>query len=347
MLSIFYTKNQKMKNQIFTALLCSVLFAVSCKKNNSESPADLSEVFVAGTETDNVSGKEIATVWKNGVISTQITSNNHTYARAVCAVGSDVYTTGYEYDVVWKWKVWKNGAVLYTINDGEPTDAHAIAVSGSDVYTAGHFYSPGTLKHYAVAFKNDQLLYMLTDGNQQAEATGIAVSGNDVYITGYYGNETKLWKNGVLVPLNNASGYRGTAVTIKGSDIYVLGNGQSFPLKIRVWKNGVSTDIASGSGDALGKSIAVADNNDVYIAGQELLNGKWAARLWENGTATTLNDGTKFAYANAVTVKGNDVYVAGIEKDANNTLEYARVWKNGAAAFSNTSRSKAFGIFVK
>ena len=114
-----------------------------------------------------------------------------------------------------------------------------------------------------------------------------------------------------------------------------------------MWKNGIPTDIASGSGDAWGKSIAVADNNDVYIAGQEILNGKWAARLWKNGTATTLNDGTKFAFANAVTVKGNDVYVAGIERDANNILEYVRVWKNGTAVFSNTSRSKAFGIFVK
>jgi hypothetical protein len=336
-----------MKNQIISALLCSVLFAVSCKKNNSESPADLSEVFVAGTITDTTSGKEISTVWKNGVISTQATSNNHTYARAVCAVGSDVYTTGYEYDVVWKWKVWKNGAVLYTINDGEPTDAYAIAVSGGDVYTAGHFYSPVVNKHYAVACKNDQPLYMLTDGNQPGEATGIAVSGNDVYVAGYYGTETRLWKNGVMVPLNNASGYRGIAITIKGADVYVLGYSYSLPSKIRMWKNGVSTDITNGSNDAWGKSIAVADNNDVYIAGQEKLNGKWAARLWKNGTATTLNDGTKSAFANAVTVKGNDVYVAGIERDTNDALEYTRVWKNGTAVFSNTRRSKAFGIFIK
>lgn len=336
-----------MKNQILSALLCSALFAVSCKKDKTQPPVDLSEVFVAGTETDNVSGKETSTVWKNGVISTQATSTNHTYARAVYVDGSDVYTTGYENDGVWKWKVWKNGALLYTYFDGEPTDGSAIAIFGGDVYTAGHFYSPGVNKHYAVAFKNQQPLYILTDGNQQAEATGIAVSGNDVYITGYDGNETKLWKNGVLVPLNNASGYHGTALTIKGSDVYVLGNGQSFPLKIRMWKNGVSTDIASGSGDALGKSIAVSDNNDVYIAGHEILNGKWAARLWKNGTPSTLNDGTKHAYANAVTVKGNDVYVSGSERDANNSLEYARVWKNGTAVFTNTTRSKAFGIFVK
>lgn len=336
-----------MKNQIISALLCSALFAVSCKKNNTQPPADLSEVFVAGTETDNNSGKETSTVWKNGVISTQATSSNHTYARAVCVNGSDVYTTGYENDGVWKWKVWKNGSVLYTYFDGEPTDGHAIAVSGGDVYTAGHFFSPVAYKHYAVAFKNNQPLYLLTDGNQQAEATGIAVSGNDVYVAGYYGTETRLWKNGVMETLNNASGYLGVAVTIKGTDVYVLGYSYSLPLKIRMWKNGVPTDIASGSGDAWGKSIAVADNNDVYIAGYEVLNGKAAARLWKNGTATTLNDGTKYAFANAVTVKGSNVYVAGIERDANNNHEYTRVWKNGTAVFVNTNRSKAFGIFVK
>lgn len=335
-----------MKNQIITALLCSALFAVSCKKDKTPPPVDLSEVFVAGTETDNVSGKETSTVWKNGVINSQAISNNHAFAHSVFVDGNDVYTTGYENDGVWKWKVWKNGTVLYTYFDGEPTDGNAITVSGGDVYTAGHFYSPGVSKHYAVTFKNNQPT-ILTDGNQQAEALGIAVSGNDVYVAGYYGNEARLWKNGVIETLSNANGYRGIALTIKGADVYLLGYSQSLPLKIRVWKNGVPTDIASGSGDAWGKSIAVADNNDVYIAGYEILNGKAAARVWKNGTPTTLNDGTKFAFASAITVKGNDVYVAGSERDANNSLEYARVWKNGTVVFANTNRSKASGIFVK
>jgi hypothetical protein len=335
-----------MKIQILSVILSSTIFAVSCKKDKIHPQADLTEVFVAGTETDTASGREISTVWKNGVINSQAPSTNHTYARAVCVEGNDVYTTGYENDGVWKWKVWKNGTVLYSYFDGEPTDGNAIAVSGGDVYTAGHFYSPGVFKHYAVTFKNSQPL-ILTDGNQQAEALGIAVSGSEVFVTGYYGNEARLWKNGAIEVLNNASGFRGIAVTVKGTDVYVLGYSNSLPLKIRMWKNGVSTDIVSGSGDAWGKSIAVANNNDVYIAGYEVLNGKAAARVWKNGTPSTLNDGTKFAFANAVIVKENDVYVAGSERDANNSLEYARVWKNGTVVFANTSRSKAFGIFVK
>jgi hypothetical protein len=334
-----------MKNQIISAFLCIALFAVSCKKNKTEPPVDLSEVFVAGTEV--LSGRETSTVWKDGIINSQVTSNNITYARAVCVDGSDVYTTGYENDGVLKWKVWKNGATLYTYYDGGSTDGNAIAVSGADVYTAGHFFLPTGFIHYAVAFKNSQPLYILTDGNQQAEATGIAVSGSDVYVAGYYGNETRLWKNGMIETLNNASGYRGAAVTIKGSDVYVLGYSNSLPIKIRIWKNGVSTDIASGSGNAVGKSIAVSANNDVYIAGYEILNGKAAARLWKNGAASTLNDGTKHAFANAVSVKGNNVYVAGTERDANNSLEYARVWKNGTTTFVSATPSTAFGIFVK
>lgn len=335
-----------MKIQIILVILCSAILTASCKKDKTQPPADLTDVFVAGTETDNATGKETSTVWKNGVINSQGTSTNHTYARAVYVNGSDVYSTGYENDGMWKWKVWKNGTVLYTYFDGEPTDGNAITVSGGDVYTAGHFFTPGVYKHYAVMFKNQQP-YILTDGNQQAEALGIAVSGSDVYVAGYYGNEARLWKNGVIEMLNNASGYHGTALTIKGSDVYVLGYSQTLPLKLRVWKNGTPTDLTSGSGDAVAKSIAVADNNDVYVSGYEIMNGKATARLWKNGTPSTLNDGTKHAFANAVTVKGNDVYVAGSERDANNSLEYARVWKNGTAIFANTSRSKAFGIFVK
>ena len=338
-----------MKNQILSALLCSALFAVSCKKTNTQPPVDLSEVFVAGTETDNSTGKKTATVWKNGVINSQATSANHAYARSVFVDGSDVYTTGYQNESVgvWKWKVWKNGTVLYTYFDGEPTIGHAITVSGGDVYTAGHFYSPSVVKYYAVTFKNDQVVSILTDGSQQAEALGIAVSGSDVYVAGYDGNEARLWKNGAIVVLNNASGYHGTSLAVKGSDVYVIGTSQSHPIKIRMWKNGVPSDIVSGSDDALGQAIAVTDNNDVYIAGHEKLNGKWAARLWKNGTPATLNNGTNNAFANAVAVKGNDVYVAGTERDANDIFEYARVWKNGTVVFANTSRSDALGIFVK
>lgn len=333
-----------MKTQLLSVLFSSILLAASCKKEKNQPPTDLTDVFVAGT--DNTTGKNVSTVWKNGVINSQATSTNHAYAHSVFADGSDVYTTGFENDGVWKWKVWKNGTVLYTYFDGEPTDGNAIAVAGGDVYTAGHFYSPGLSKHYAVTFKNNQP-QILTDGNQQAEALGIAVAGSDVYVAGYYGTETRLWKNGTMETLAGASGYRGIAVTTKGSDVYVLGYSYSLPLKIRVWKNGVPTDIISGTGDAFGKSIAVSDNGDIYVAGYEVLNGKAAARLWKNGTPATLNDGTKNAFANAVAVKGNDVYVAGSERDANNSLEYARVWKNGTVVFANTSQSKAFGIFVK
>jgi hypothetical protein len=344
---IFYLKKTKMKIQILSALVCSAIFALSCKKDKTQPTATLADVFVAGTEADNNTGKDISTVWQNGVINSQATSTNQTYARAVCVDGSDVYTTGYENDGVWKWKVWKNGDVLYTFSEGEPTDGNAIAVAGGDVYTAGHLYLQSIGKHYAIAFKNQQPLYVLTDGNAQAEGTGIAISGSDVYVAGYYGTETRLWKNGVMETLNNASGYRGVAVTIKGTDVYVLGHSYTLPLKTRVWKNGVSTDIASGSGDAFGKSIAIADNNDVYIAGYEMLNGKAAARVWKNGTPATLNDGTKHAFANAIAIKGNDVYVAGEERDANNSREFATIWKNGTQTSLSVNNSRALGIFVK
>jgi hypothetical protein len=72
--------------------------------------------------------------------------------------------------------------------------------------------------------------------------------------------------------------------------------------------------------------IPVAKN--VYIAGR-LSNGTYGvAAYWKNGVATQVTDGTKASVAYAIAVSGNDVYVGGIEYDANGD-SYLKYWKNG------------------
>src|SRR6185312_11603193 len=64
----------------------------------------------------------------------------------------------------------------------------------------------------------------------------------------------------------------------------------------------------------------------VYVAGYEVnSSNNEVATLWKNGVATRLADGTHGSVANAVFVKGTDIYVAGSENGI------AKVWKNGVA----------------
>ncbi len=65
------------------------------------------------------------------------------------------------------------------------------------------------------------------------------------------------------------------------------------------------------------------DAVDIYMAGYEFSSGLAVATYWKNGKAIHLTDGMQWAEAHAIVVSGNDVYVAGVER---NTAMY---WKNG------------------
>jgi hypothetical protein len=83
---------------------------------------------------------------------------------------------------------------------------------------------------------------------------------------------------------------------------------------------------------------------------QDPNTGIYVAKYWKNGVAVNVSDGTKTAYAVSVYVVGNDVYVAGLEKNLITGLFDAKYWKNdvevqltnGANGLSTTSNA----IFV-
>ena len=115
----------------------------------------------------------------------------------------------------------------------------------------------------------------------------------------------------------------------KKLDIYV--GGATYNEKTRkhtalYWKNGVSVPLTDGQTDAEVRAMAVVGNN-VYAAGT--VHGQ--AVYWKNGQMISLtNTPGNYGRSSGMTVSGNDVYVAGYERDYRRQIyDIARYWKNG------------------
>ncbi len=79
----------------------------------------------------------------------------------------------------------------------------------------------------------------------------------------------------------------------------------------------------------------------VLIGGfrQELRNGKSVsyAKYWKNGQPNDVTDGSKWVFIKCMTVSGNDIYLAGHEKEFGQWQ--AKYWKNGVSVTINEERS--------
>lgn len=211
--------------------------------------------------------------------------------------------------------------------------------SNDDTPTVKNFYFVGGEGNVPKYWKNG-VATELTDGKNYADATAITVVGNDVYVAGNDYSVAKYWKNGIATVLNDGTkAAYAYAITVVGNDVYVAGDYGGLEIGVATyWKNGVATALTDGKHHAVARAITVV-GNDVYVAGYEyngseisrlfngayITDGRSVAKFWKNGVATTLTDGQNNASANAITVVGDDVYVAG------NDGNVAKYWKNGVA----------------
>jgi len=332
-----------MKIPLFVLLTGIVLFA-SCKKDKDAVTGIQTDVYVAGSHWDPVTGLDKSAVWKNGTLSANTLSSNYRhYANAIAINGNDIYTTGFENrPSEWKCHVWKNGQHQYELGDVF-SFGNGIAISGNDVYVAG-----GTNEGPGI---NRSMLWKNTDASginilatgPGIQATSVVVSGSDVYVCGQDASSAKIWKNGIAILLSNSTSCYVNELAIDGADVYAAGYTNSSV--IRYWKNGISTDIST-PGLAYANAITIS-NGDVYIAGQEIVAGKGIAKYWKNGVAVTLGDGVRHSRANGIAVKGTDVYVCGEIQGSTNLSDYATLWKNGQATTIGLQNSRATAIVIK
>jgi Carboxypeptidase regulatory-like domain len=193
-------------------------------------------------------------------------------------------------------------------------------------------------------------------------ACGNSINNNGVYIAGAIDGRAVIWKDGVptfLTPVvtGNKDAYA-IKTLVYNNDVYVLGGEYDSTINggvttIKLWKNGVLTNITNGTtnADAYGFDVY---NGDVYIGGYETNANIDINKVWKNGIATVLPKDT-FDYVEATDIKvlNGDVYVSGSGRKINNTnnnniSDRALYWKNGAInLLSNIGNfSAASGVFL-
>lgn len=84
----------------------------------------------------------------------------------------------------------------------------------------------------------------------------------------------------------------------------------------------------------------VNELEEVYVVGTLYKRGHNVVVVWENGVPKQLTDKKGYALAEAVSVCGDDVYVAGNVYDADRRHCKATVWKNGAAQVLETGEAE-------
>jgi hypothetical protein len=253
-------------------------------------------------------------------------------AGGVFVYQPDIYIAGHLYDAAGYARAtyWKNGVPVTLTNTGLHSYAYDLRVMNDDVYVVG--YRQLSTHGVARLWKNGTEI-PLTDDANPSQATEIVISGDDVYVVGYEfkGKQTALyWKNGQRVNLSDGTTHAtATSIAIRESDIYVGGNSTHANGNTvgTYWKNGVAHTISDKVTFVHGIFV---DGDDIYLTGSERNTGPGVGfpTFWKNGEVTRLGPGLAGAAGYDIVVSGTDVYVAGVEDNAD-LVRLAKYWKNG------------------
>lgn len=324
-----------MKIEKYLSMLIIIICTLSCSNDDSsnedETTVTAKDIYVCGYEQKTEDGKLIATVWKNGVVTSLTDGTNSATAMDVIVAGEDVYVVGYEMDNNSKQaKVWKNGTPTNLTNNYVDSIAEKIIVSGSDVYIKGTVVENG--RYQVKLWKNGVELY-----SPKADIYSFAVDKSDVYMVGREGGYAKVWKNGVGTNLTNGNAYStGYNIEVKGNDVYVVGIESVGGVSVaRLWKNGIASSLSDGKFNATASSISIVEN-DIYVSGSEE-NSKYTSKIWKNGEVI-------WAKENISTL---DLEVVGQDYYLLSNTSGAKIYKNGLSGeLSLALNSTAYALFI-
>jgi len=233
-----------------------------------------------------------------------------------------------------------NVKTMLSVASNESAAPRAMFVDGDDVYIAGHVYvyPEGGDSYFQPCYWKNNVKVDLPFNTAifgYADAEAITVVDGDVYVTGvlsesFGGGGIVLWKNGVLNYITGYSDtftYRPYDICVYNNDIYISGlahNGTSIFAKY--WKNGIETSLSSNP--SVSPSI-VANQTGVHVLFAEYSGccAITALKYSKDGVVKTIS--TQQPEFGKMTVKGNDVYITGSERETGSTVNKACYWKNG------------------
>lgn len=207
----------------------------------------------------------------------------------------------------------------------------------------------GPSGYRAILWENGLPTY-LTDGTSEAYGYDVCLNNTDVFVVGSERNaadkyEARLWKNGVVQPIENINGAMHSGfyfVQVFNNDLYVMGRNNG---GLKYWKNGVQHDVEGfDNSSANVKGFAVTATN-VYV----LVEDNYQVKLWNNGVITPLADDTTKHKVGSLCVSGTAVYVLATELLPDNGGTKIKYWKNGVVKYvtTKTTTALAFKMYVE
>lgn len=204
-----------------------------------------SDIYVAGTEYNNVTMRQNASLWKNGTAVSLHDGSNWSYGNAVAINGNDVYVAGNEtIGGAVSAQLWKNGVRVTLPFTGTTSNAHRIVFDGNDIYIIGARSEGGITK--ACYWKNNVFhpVGFIAGGGSYFATDGLVKNG-ELHLVGFgfEGTTAKpvYWQNGTAQKLAETHGVAYSIADINNV-LTIAGRLGEYPAK---WEN--ATPVFTGT----------------------------------------------------------------------------------------------------